>query len=218
MNNTCPKCATGYNVSAAAVGRKFTCKNCGTPVVVTAAGLEYQTPAAPEPAAAPAGGSGAFDFDNSPGEREPKPVAKAAKPAKPAKRARDAEVAEPPADLEDEEFDGPPQRKPKKAAKKGMFMDFVLFREFIAPLFVKVIFVIAVLVIVGSGLLAAVLGVLSGRSETILSGLVALVVGVPFSLLMARIYCEIMLLAFSLYDRLGEIKALLEKQNTPPAP
>ena len=35
MKNTCPKCGTAYNVNASVVGRKFTCKNCGTPVIVT---------------------------------------------------------------------------------------------------------------------------------------------------------------------------------------
>ena len=111
MKNTCPKCDTAYNVSASVVGRKFTCKNCGTPVVVTADGLDYQNPPSAAPAAAPVADAGgaAFDFDAPAAEVEDRKPAKAAKPAKPAKsRPRDDEEAN------EDEGDGLPSPRRRK--------------------------------------------------------------------------------------------------------
>lgn len=221
MKNTCPKCDTAYNVSASVVGRKFTCKNCGTPVVVTADGLDYQNPPSAAPAAAPVADAGgaAFDFDAPAAEVEDRKPAKAAKPAKPAKsRPRDDEEDEKPPAAADDEFDSPPQRKPKKrGGEKSLVKDFLFFREFIAPIIVKVIFILSLIGIVLSGLIILVIGVIGQNIGAILGSLVYLVIGVPLNMLISRIMCELILLGFAAYDRLGEIKALLEKSN-PPAP
>ncbi len=222
MKNTCPKCDTAYNVSVSTIGRKFTCKNCNTPVVVTDEGLDYQNPPTKAPPAAKASPAAkpaaAFDFDAGGGdEEEERKPAKPAKAAKPAKRPRD-EDEEDPEELADDDFDAAPKRKPKKrSGEKSLIKDFLFFREFIAPLVVKFVFVLALVVILVVALIGFVGAVLSGNIGAILGALVSLVIGVPLMMLVARVYAELILLGFALYDRLGEIKTLLEQQK-PPAP
>lgn len=231
MKNTCPKCDTAYNVSAAVVGRKFTCKSCGTPLIVTAEGLDYRNvpppPALPAEPPAAVGADNAFDFDAPAGDEEPKP-GKYAKAAKPVKDRSDGEEEAPRKPKsrrsEDEpkvedELDALPARKPKRKAggDRSAIKDFLLFREFIAPMFVKLIFFFAIAGLVLIGLIGVVAGLLTGNLGTIAGALLTLVIGVPLGIFMTRVYCELVLLGFSMYDRLGEIKALLEKAN-PPAP
>jgi predicted Zn finger-like uncharacterized protein len=43
MNNTCPACGAAYNVSARDIGRRISCKKCGTPLAVTDPILEPVT-------------------------------------------------------------------------------------------------------------------------------------------------------------------------------
>ncbi|VTR95184.1 : DUF4282 [Gemmata massiliana] len=227
MKNTCPKCGTAYNVSASVIGRKFTCKNCGTPVVVTEEGLDYQnapakipaTASAPAPVAA---SGGAFDFDATEAdERKSSRGAKASRPSK--ERPRDEE--EPPRDTkkrrkyEDDEEDDIPARKPRRTgSEKNFVKDFLFFKEFVAPLFVKLIFWLSVFAIfIGAGIYA-VIALMSGSGTLILLTLGSLILGIPLALFVVRVYCELILLGFATYDRLGEIKSLLEKNNNPPAP
>ncbi len=219
MKNTCPKCDTAYNVSAAAIGRKFTCKNCSTPVVVTDEGLDYQNPPTKSPpakATPPAAPAAAFDFDAGGGdeqeERKPAKGTKPAKAAKPAKRPRDEEEEE---KFEDDDYNSSPRRKPKR--KGNIVVDFLFFKEFIAPLFVKLIFWLLVLVIVGGGLVFALISVVSGTTAGILTAFGIVFIGIPLYLLLVRVYVELILLGFALYDRLGEIKTLIEKHE-PPTP
>lgn len=230
MKNTCPKCDTAYNVSAAAVGRKFTCKSCGTPVVVTPDGLDYQS--APPPVPAAPAGDNAFDFDAG-DDRPARPARKPGRPARPRAdderpeeaprkpKPRRREVADEPAD----DFDELPGRKAKRPAGDGTskVKDFILFREFIAPLFVKLLFVLAVFGILLGGFGVFVAAVLSSKIEFMLGAVAYLIIAVPLNLLVARILCELVLLGFAAYDRLGEIKSLLEKVQAvtptgPPAP
>jgi len=71
--------------------------------------------------------------------------------------------------------------------------DYLTFRKMITPAFIQVIFWIGVALIVFGSLFAA--------SETPLGGLGAIIIG----LLVWRIYCELMLILFKIYERLGEI-------------
>lgn len=239
MKNTCPKCDTAYNVSAAAIGRKFTCKNCSTPVVVTAEGLDYQNPpaAAAPVEAAPAGGN-AFDFDAGGDDEERKPVKAAKKAGKSTKsraeddeepapkkaKAKKATDPEPEPEADDEDFDTLPARKAKKGGSdKNVVKDFLFFKEFIAPLFVKLIFFLSIAGLLLGGLGLVVVGLIQGSIGTILGGLCSAVIFVPLGIFMVRVYCELVLLGFSVYDRLGEIKNLLENgqattPSEPPSP
>ncbi|MDY3553756.1 DUF4282 domain-containing protein [Gemmata sp. JC717] len=229
MKNTCPKCNTAYNVTAAAVGRRFTCKNCGTPVVVREDGLDYQSAAAP-PAPEPASGN-AFDFNAGDEERPPaKSAKKAGRSGKsrpdddePDDAPRKAKGAKRPVDddVSDDDAERLPARKAKtKGNQKSSLKDFLLFREFIAPLFVKLIFFLAIGVLVLVAMGSVAFGLIAGKLEMVFGAICSAVIFLPLSLLLVRVYCELVLLGFSLYDRLGEIKNLLEKgqATTPAAP
>lgn len=72
--------------------------------------------------------------------------------------------------------------------------DYLLFRKMITPPFIHIIFWVGVAAVV-----IGALGTMFGQS--FLGGLVMLVLGVVFW----RISCELMLVLFSIHDRLSEI-------------
>jgi hypothetical protein len=81
--------------------------------------------------------------------------------------------------------------------------EFLSFRKMITPLFIQVIFwVLAALSVIGALVIMMQGGVM------ILAGLVYLVVA-PF---LIRIYCEVMIILFRIYDELVAIRT-----GTPPA-
>ena len=80
--------------------------------------------------------------------------------------------------------------------------DFLSFRKMITPVFIQVIFWIAVVMCVISALMAMAQG-----GVAIIAGLLFLIIG-PF---MARIYCELLIIAFRIYDELVAIRT-----GTPP--
>lgn len=71
--------------------------------------------------------------------------------------------------------------------------DYLTFRKMVTPAFIQVIFWIGVVVVIVGGLLA--------MDRSILMGFLGMLVG----LLVWRIYCELMLILFKIYERLGEI-------------
>ncbi|MEA5445007.1 DUF4282 domain-containing protein [Gammaproteobacteria bacterium AB-CW1] len=71
--------------------------------------------------------------------------------------------------------------------------EYLTFRKMITPAFIQIIFWI--------GVIGIVLGGLFATSQSVLGGLVAIVVG----LLVWRIYCELMLILFKIHERLTEI-------------
>jgi hypothetical protein len=81
--------------------------------------------------------------------------------------------------------------------------DFLSFRKMITPLFIQVIFWIAVVMAV-----IGAFGMMFQGGLNILIGLIFLVVG-PF---MARIYCELLIIMFRIYDELVAIRT-----GTPPS-
>ena len=80
--------------------------------------------------------------------------------------------------------------------------DFLAFRKFITPLFIQVIFWLFVIMIVIAGLISMFQG-----GAAIFSGLLMIVVG-P---LIIRMYCELLILLFRIYDELVAIRT-----GTPP--
>jgi hypothetical protein len=81
--------------------------------------------------------------------------------------------------------------------------DFLSFRKMITPIFIQIIFWIAVVFAVIGALITMFQGGLS-----IVVGLIMLVVG-PF---IARIYCELLIIMFRIYDELVAIRT-----GTPPS-
>jgi predicted Zn finger-like uncharacterized protein len=222
MKNTCPQCGTAYNVTPAAIGRKVACKNCGAALVVTEAGLEYQN--APAPAAAAPGGS-AFDFDAGRGDEGDDPRRKPPRPAKAGRRSRrDDDDGEDDDDRDrgrrrrdDDGDDDRPRKKAKKQAGGGFVSDFLFFREFIAPWVVKVLFWVAIVGLLLGAVVFFVVALISGKVEVILGAVVGIIVFVPVYMLLIRVYAELILLGFAIYDRLGEIRDRLPRQEPPPA-
>jgi predicted Zn finger-like uncharacterized protein len=219
MKNTCPQCGTAYNVTPSAIGRKVTCKNCGAQLVVTEAGLEFQTP--PGSTAAPA--AGAFDFDAPRGEED---ASRKSKPAKTGKTSRRDEY--PDGDEEnrrgrrrkdkpEDEEDDRPRRKAKKTGGKNFVSDFLFFREFIAPWVVKILFWIALVGLLLGSVVVFIGALVSGKVEIILATMAGIVILVPVYMLLIRIWAELILLGFAVYDRLGEIRDQLPKREPPPA-
>ena len=87
--------------------------------------------------------------------------------------------------------------------------DFLAFRKMITPIIIQVLFWIGVAfsVIVGLIQIASSFGRYGG-GFSFLGGLLVIIIG-P---IMARIYCELLILIFRMYDTLLEIKALLSKK------
>ncbi|HEY7115428.1 MAG TPA: DUF4282 domain-containing protein [Tepidisphaeraceae bacterium] len=75
--------------------------------------------------------------------------------------------------------------------------DFLSFRKMITPLFIQVIFWLFVILVVISGIITMTQG-----GAMILAGLLAIIVG-P---LIARIYCELLIILFRIYDELVAIR------------
>lgn len=82
--------------------------------------------------------------------------------------------------------------------------DFTSFRKFITPSIITIIFWIGVVASVISGLVMFVgaFGRYGGGAAAALMGLLTIVIG-P---LVARIYCELIILGFKIYDTLIEIR------------
>ena len=81
--------------------------------------------------------------------------------------------------------------------------DFLSFRKMITPIFIQIIFWIAVVFVVIGVLITMFQGGLN-----IVVGLIMLVIG-PF---VARIYCELLIIMFRIYDELVAIRT-----GTPPS-
>lgn len=85
----------------------------------------------------------------------------------------------------------------------------VSFDTMITPTIIKVLFWIGtvVSVLVGLGLIVSGLGSNYGGGFQVFIGLITIVLG-P---VMVRVYCELLILFFKIFDRLGEVKSALER-------
>ena len=96
-------------------------------------------------------------------------------------------------------------------------VDFLLFRTMIAPLIIQIVFWAGVVACVVGGIVVLVLAVseiVGGRNVgagvlEAFGGLGVIFVG-P---LLVRIYCELFILLFRIYDTLRELLAAIEKQR-----
>jgi len=87
--------------------------------------------------------------------------------------------------------------------------DFLAFRKMITPIIIQVLFWVGVAFSVIVGLIQIVSSFgRYGGGFSFLGGLLVIIIG-P---IMARIYCELLILIFRMYDTLLEIKALLSKK------
>lgn len=95
----------------------------------------------------------------------------------------------------------------------GHLSDFLNFRKMLTPMIIKVIFWLSVAGFMWTGLIGIV-GSLQARNTTVF--FMSLIVGLAWMVagpIIARIYCEILLVAFSINDSLADIRrVMLEKK------
>ena len=94
------------------------------------------------------------------------------------------------------------------------FKDFLSLEKMLAARIIKVIYVIGLVAgaIVGLiGLVGSLISMFSGSFGSGLGGIVITIVGVVIWFLVWRLSCEVWIVMFGIYDRLGEIK-----ENTAP--
>ena len=89
--------------------------------------------------------------------------------------------------------------------------DFFTFKKMITPVIIQILFWIGVGLCVILGLISIVSGASSafGGGPAVLTGLVMLLVG-PF---IVRIYCELLIVIFSINDNLKEVKDIISKEK-----
>jgi hypothetical protein len=92
--------------------------------------------------------------------------------------------------------------------------EFLSFRKFITPLFIQIIFWIGVVVTVISGLVSVIAGASAhfGGGQMVLTGILMILVG-PIAV---RIYCELLMVIFQIYNELVSIRTRMDGSAPPP--
>jgi uncharacterized protein DUF4282 len=183
MNQQCPKCGTTYAITPAHVGRTFMCKNCSSSLAVTQGGLTLAA-AATSPPPPPAG---AFEFATG----------------------RNGGMS-----LDDGDDDDDRPRRGRAAAYRsgGGLGDYLSFRKMVIPIIIQIIFWTLVTVVTIGGVAAGVIA-LTGRGEQKILGALMIVVGIPLSILLIRMYCELIIVVFRINDTLTDIKNILGQRR-----
>ena len=223
MNNACPKCGRRYQVEPKDIGRRILCKQCGTPLIVTSAGLSLQ-PAMPNPAPqapgypAPGGmpsGAHVYHYSSTPVPPPPPPAT--------------------PFELNQDD-DSEPIRRQRTRRSDSPFVDLLTFRSMITPILIQIVFWVGTAVCLFAGVRLAVgsfqtqedVGTrkwLSDEDAEMRPPLGKSVKGfesggptkfsmVPFASGMAvivfgplllRVYCELAIIFFKIHDELKEL-------------
>lgn len=89
--------------------------------------------------------------------------------------------------------------------------DFLNFKKMLTPIIIKILFWIGIVLVVLGGLLAIINGATSdyGGGAQVLMGLLLIVLG-PIAV---RVYCELLIIIFSVNDTLTEIKNLMKDKQ-----
>lgn len=87
---------------------------------------------------------------------------------------------------------------------------FLNFDQMITPMIIKVVFWIAVALMIIGGLFYIGVGMTTYNGQ---EGVIVGILMIVFGPLMARVYCELIMITFKLYESLNEIKHTL-KQTT----
>ena len=81
------------------------------------------------------------------------------------------------------------------------------FQEMIAPTLIRILYWIG-LVVIGLGALVQLVMALGSMGQSFIAGLgmvIGVLVGVVFAVLFWRVMCELYIILFRIYERLGEI-------------
>jgi hypothetical protein len=89
--------------------------------------------------------------------------------------------------------------------------DYLTFKKMVTPLVIQIVFWLLVTLTVLVGLFTIMKGADAprGGGETMFKGLLTIIIG-P---LIIRIYCELLIVIFSINDTLMDTKKILERQN-----
>src|SRR5262249_31134051 len=123
-------------------------------------------------------------------------------------------TAAPAAQPEPEGFPEPEMPNVRRHGDANALLDFLMFRKMVAPFIIMVLFWLAVAVSVICGLITMLLGIATALSTRGAGeGILALVLSVFFGLgymiigpIVARIYAEVLIIMFRIYETLVEIK------------
>ena len=99
----------------------------------------------------------------------------------------------------------PPALPPRKAFD---FAGFINFRTMITPTIIKIIYVIGSALLALGLFISGIIMMLPG-GVMILAGFMSIIIGIPVSLVVFRVYCELLSLFFSIH---GELKELNNKK------
>lgn len=183
----CPHCQAKVRAPESLVGKKVKCPTCKEQFTVE--GEAAEAPAAPAP----------------------EPIKQEAYTESKPSEAKDDDDAD---DRDDDQEEEKP--RPKRKAASGGFADFIFFRTMITPFAVQVVYFIATGLVflfglfqMGVGLFALINGNIVGMLAGMFGGLLGTIVG----LVVVRIYCEVLILMFRMYDVAKEIKEELEKRG-----
>ncbi len=97
--------------------------------------------------------------------------------------------------------------------------DFLLFRRMVTPYIIMFIFWLAVILLV-IGMVIGTVAVLAdtNNNNAVIGLCIAWPIGLPFGILIIRIYCELLILFFRMNETLTDIKnGLSRNQTLPPA-
>ncbi|TVQ33148.1 MAG: DUF4282 domain-containing protein [Phycisphaeraceae bacterium] len=101
--------------------------------------------------------------------------------------------------------------KPKEHFSSGDMKEFLSFRTMITPRIIQILFLFFVALVVLSGLIQIIAGLANNSLRLAFSGLMMIVVG-P---ILVRIYCELLIVIFRIYDTLREIRDGRTPLNAP---
>ncbi len=205
---TCPHCAAKGNVPDTMVGQNVRCPKCKKTFLIEAPPEEpvRSNVRATAPQSAPPPAS-SFDFGTDAPAPAPSATEDAGLPDPYAERDQEIHAEE------SEEAEGRTVRRSASSGQGGGFVDFLLFRKMITPTIVLALFYI----VAGLGCLgtiaSAALSIFSGNVGLILMSVIGGFFGYIFFILMARIWCELILVIFRHYETAVDILDELRKQR-----
>jgi hypothetical protein len=89
--------------------------------------------------------------------------------------------------------------------KMGSFNDWLFLKKMITPMVIQIIYWLGILVVIIFGLFTIIksFGAFGGGAFGLLSGILMLILG-P---IMVRVYCEILVVLFNIYEELKKLNA-----------
>lgn len=206
----CPDCSAKIRAPEQVLGRQVRCPKCDAEFTAASDGAGGAAPP----------GTDAYPVSQPAAPPREEPVSPPPSPLQELRAESTAPAAPPPEPAPAKEPEAPrePALAPAEAGPPGNpVVDFLLFRTMIAPLIIQIVFWVGVLSCVLAGfvfLVIAIGEIINGRQ--VMDGVVRAFAALAVILvgpLVVRIYCELLILFFRIYDTLREILAAAERQR-----